>query len=110
MSLKFYPMNLTHIRRELHYLCLVTATIRFKNIIPRAIGDDIAGIFNISSYEELVKLYPDNDDYRLYYAQALYKSGQYIAAQKACASIDNPAMSSQVKFREFIYNNIGIDN
>ena len=53
---------------------------------------------NIYSYEELVKLFPDNHDYRLYYAQSLYKSGQYVAAQKACAAIDNPTMTSQVRF------------
>ncbi|KAJ3369056.1 Tetratricopeptide repeat protein 30A [Kappamyces sp. JEL0680] len=47
-------------------------------------------------YEELVKLFPDNHDYRLYYAQSLFKAGQYAAAQKACAAIDNPAIAPQI--------------
>jgi tetratricopeptide repeat protein 30 len=39
------------------------------------------------TYEKLSKFYPDIHEYRLYYAQALYKSAQYQAAQKACHSI-----------------------
>ena len=41
-------------------------------------------------------MFPENYDYRLYYAQSLYKAGQYSSAQKACAAIDNPAMAAQV--------------
>ena len=38
------------------------------------------------AYEELIKIH-DSDDYRLYFGQSLYKSGQYQAAQKVCQSI-----------------------
>jgi len=41
-------------------------------------------------YEQLVRLYPESDDYKLYYAQSLYKEGLYDEALKACQSIDNP--------------------
>ncbi|KAI9159576.1 hypothetical protein H9P43_008916 [Blastocladiella emersonii ATCC 22665] len=48
-------------------------------------------------YEELVKYYPDVDEYKLHYAQALYKAGQYPAAQDACQAIGNPQFSEQIK-------------
>jgi tetratricopeptide repeat protein 30 len=37
-------------------------------------------------YEDLVKL-SDSDDYRFYYASSLFKSAQYLPAQKVCQSI-----------------------
>lgn len=37
-----------------------------------------------SSYDQLVKLYPDVDHYKLAFAQSLYKSGMYQDALKAC--------------------------
>ena len=36
------------------------------------------------SYDQLVKLYPDVDNYKLAFAQSLYKSGMYQDALKAC--------------------------
>lgn len=56
------------------------------------------GINDLISYEELVNLVPDVDQYRLYYAQSLYKSGQYESAQNACSSCENPEFQEKVIF------------
>lgn len=47
-------------------------------------------------YERLVKVYPEVDDYKLYYAQSLHKAGMYPEALKACQSIENPAYAQKV--------------
>ncbi|KAJ3111684.1 Tetratricopeptide repeat protein 30A [Phlyctochytrium bullatum] len=47
-------------------------------------------------YEQLVRSFPEVDDYRLYYAQSLYKSGQYQAAQKACLTIESPEYAQKL--------------
>ncbi|KAI9339947.1 hypothetical protein BDR26DRAFT_861866 [Obelidium mucronatum] len=47
-------------------------------------------------YEQLLRAYPEMDDYRLYYAQSLYKSGQYQPAQKACQTIENADYAHKV--------------
>lgn len=41
-------------------------------------------------YEKLVKLFPDVDEYQMYYAQALFKSGQYQPAMQAALSVESP--------------------
>ena len=51
---------------------------------------------NEKSYEQLARHYPENDHYKLYYAQSLQKSGQYQAALKACLNIENPELSQKV--------------
>ena len=48
-------------------------------------------------YERLVKVYPEVDEYKLYYAQALHKAGSYPEALKACQNIDNPSYAQKVK-------------
>ncbi|GMH38415.1 hypothetical protein BSKO_06299 [Bryopsis sp. KO-2023] len=40
-------------------------------------------------YDQLVRLFPDNDDYKLYYAQSLYKAGLYADASKAAVAVQN---------------------
>jgi len=47
-------------------------------------------------YERLVKVYPEVDDYKLYYAQALHKACMYPEALKACQSIENQAFAQKV--------------
>eukprot|EP01064_Diplonema_japonicum_P029697 TRINITY_DN4868_c1_g2_i1.p1 TRINITY_DN4868_c1_g2~~TRINITY_DN4868_c1_g2_i1.p1 ORF type:complete len:674 (+),score=152.41 TRINITY_DN4868_c1_g2_i1:54-2075(+) len=39
-------------------------------------------------YEQLAKICPYVEEYQLYYAQTLYKAGQYAEAVKACSTID----------------------
>ncbi|KAJ3069482.1 Tetratricopeptide repeat protein 30A [Podochytrium sp. JEL0797] len=47
-------------------------------------------------YEQLIRAYPEIDDYRLSYAQSLYKSGQYQPAQKACQTVENPEYAHKI--------------
>ncbi|KAI8836789.1 hypothetical protein BJ741DRAFT_605193 [Chytriomyces cf. hyalinus JEL632] len=47
-------------------------------------------------YEQLVRSHPEVDEYRLYYAQSLYKSGQYQPSQKACQTIENPEYAHKI--------------
>lgn len=39
-------------------------------------------------YEQLVTLYPNNEDYKLYYSQSLYKAGMYPEAAKAVVKVE----------------------
>ncbi|GAX75265.1 hypothetical protein CEUSTIGMA_g2710.t1 [Chlamydomonas eustigma] len=52
-----------------------------------------SGQFELSlqMYEKLVELFPDNQDYKLYYAQSLYKAGEYIEANKAAVKVEGHA-------------------
>ncbi|RHY32197.1 hypothetical protein DYB32_002780, partial [Aphanomyces invadans] len=43
----------------------------------------------VSMYEQLCKLFPDVEDYHLYYAQALYKAGQYDAASRKASQLES---------------------
>ena len=36
----------------------------------------------VSAYEQLIGICPDVEEYKLYYAQSLYKAGQYPEAAK----------------------------
>ncbi|XP_024920372.1 intraflagellar transport protein 70A isoform X6 [Cynoglossus semilaevis] len=40
-------------------------------------------------YEQLTQLHPEVEDYKLYYAQSLYKSGAFPEATKATFALDN---------------------
>ncbi|MEW5303639.1 MAG: hypothetical protein WDW36_006311 [Sanguina aurantia] len=48
------------------------------------------GQYDLASqmYELLVKLNPDNENYKLYYAQSLYKAGIYADASKAAMKVE----------------------
>lgn len=43
----------------------------------------------VSTYEKLVKYHPYVTEYKIYYSQALYKAGEYEAASKTCARVDD---------------------
>lgn len=47
-------------------------------------------------YEQLQMLHPEVEDYKLYYAQSLYKACLYQEAMKTACQIDNPAYQTQV--------------
>jgi tetratricopeptide repeat protein 30 len=47
-------------------------------------------------YEKLTRFFPEVTDYRMSYAQSLYKSAQYSAAQKVCHSIEPPEYAQRV--------------
>ena len=51
----------------------------------------------LQSYEQLMKMCPDVEEYKLYYAQALFKAGLYEPAQKACQAVaDSPVLGHRV--------------
>uniref|UniRef100_A0A672YK47 Tetratricopeptide repeat protein 30 n=1 Tax=Sphaeramia orbicularis TaxID=375764 RepID=A0A672YK47_9TELE len=41
-------------------------------------------------YEQLTQLHPEVEEYKVYYAQSLYKAGVYPEATKASFALDNP--------------------
>lgn len=47
-------------------------------------------------YDGLSKFYPENTDYKLYHAQALYKGNQYEQALKVCQSIEDPNLQEEI--------------
>ena len=62
-------------------------------------------------YEELTLIAPEVDDYRLYYAQCLYKANLFDEAMKMSCQIDNPNLSASVSdtkpgFKDFVSSEI----
>eukprot|EP00878_Enallax_costatus_P023017 GHUV01024462.1.p1 GENE.GHUV01024462.1~~GHUV01024462.1.p1 ORF type:complete len:609 (+),score=194.63 GHUV01024462.1:460-2286(+) len=49
-----------------------------------------------STYEHLTRLFPDNQHYKLYCAQALHEAGMYVEAARVAVRIDDPALSKDV--------------
>jgi tetratricopeptide repeat protein 30 len=47
-------------------------------------------------YEELIKVCPDNDEYKMNYAQALYKAALYPEATRAAVRVDNPQYAQKM--------------
>ncbi|GFG31358.1 hypothetical protein Cfor_12925, partial [Coptotermes formosanus] len=47
-------------------------------------------------YEKLTLLFPDEAEYRLYYAQSLYQACSYDEALKATSQIDDPAFQGKI--------------
>ena len=51
----------------------------------------------MQSYEQLLKMCPEVEEYKLYYAQALFKAGLYEPALKACQAVaDSSALGQRV--------------
>ncbi|XP_053570279.1 tetratricopeptide repeat protein 30A [Bombina bombina] len=48
------------------------------------------------SYDQLIQINPEVDEYKLYYAQSLYKAGLYPEAMKATFLLDNPSYQSKI--------------
>jgi tetratricopeptide repeat protein 30 len=51
---------------------------------------------SVSMYEQLVKYYPEVEEYKIYHAQSLYKAGMYAEAMRACLSIDNVQYAQRI--------------
>lgn len=47
-------------------------------------------------YEQLTQLHPEVEEYKLYYAQSLYKAGAYSEATKASFVLDNPSSHAKM--------------
>ncbi len=48
-------------------------------------------------YEQLTAFYPEIEDYRIYYAQALYQACLYEEAMKITVQIDSSESQGQVQ-------------
>jgi len=48
-------------------------------------------------YEKLVTYFPDVEDHKVSFAQALYKSGQYEEAQRACQKVEDPVYAQRMQ-------------
>uniref|UniRef100_A0A665TM65 Tetratricopeptide repeat protein 30 n=1 Tax=Echeneis naucrates TaxID=173247 RepID=A0A665TM65_ECHNA len=48
-------------------------------------------------YEQLTQLHPEVEEYKVYYAQSLYKAGAYPDATKASFVLDNPNSHTKVQ-------------
>lgn len=48
------------------------------------------------TYEKLVKVCPGEEEYKIYYAQALFKAGQYPEATRAAAKVDSPQFAQRI--------------
>lgn len=49
-------------------------------------------------YEQLTQLHPEVEEYKVYYAQSLYKAGAYPEATKASFILDNPSSHTKVQY------------
>jgi tetratricopeptide repeat protein 30 len=47
-------------------------------------------------YDQLVRICPNIEEYQVYYAQSLYKAGQYDEAQRECSQIESEALQQRV--------------
>ncbi|KAM9360493.1 intraflagellar transport protein 70A isoform 3-T3 [Symphorus nematophorus] len=47
-------------------------------------------------YEQLTQLHPEVEEYKVYYAQSLYKAGAYAEATKASFVLDNPSSHTKM--------------
>eukprot|EP00698_Gefionella_okellyi_P013175 TRINITY_DN3593_c0_g1_i1.p1 TRINITY_DN3593_c0_g1~~TRINITY_DN3593_c0_g1_i1.p1 ORF type:complete len:652 (-),score=155.31 TRINITY_DN3593_c0_g1_i1:214-2169(-) len=47
-------------------------------------------------YDQLTKLFPDVEDYKIYHAQSLYKAGMFPEASRASALMDSPQHAQRV--------------
>lgn len=54
-------------------------------------------------YEQLTQLHPEVEDYKVYYAQSLYKAGAYPEATKASFALDNTGSHTKVPLHLFTY-------
>ena len=50
----------------------------------------------VENYERLMKMCPEIEQYKFYYAQALFKEGLYEPAPKACQAVDSPELAERV--------------
>lgn len=48
------------------------------------------------TYEQLVRFHPEVDEYKIYYAQSLYKAGLYEDALKVASKVDNDEYSHRL--------------
>jgi tetratricopeptide repeat protein 30 len=47
-------------------------------------------------YDQLVSICPNIEEYQIYYAQSLFKAGQYAEAQRECSTVESEAFQQRV--------------
>lgn len=52
-------------------------------------------------YEQLTQLHPEVEDYKVYYAQSLYKAGAYAEATRASFALDSTSSHTKVPLHLF---------
>ena len=52
-------------------------------------------------YEQLTVLNPEVEDYKLYYAQSLYKASLFDEAMKVSCQLDNPEYAARVRWKKY---------
>ena len=58
----------------------------------------------VSMYEQLCSCYPEVEEYHLYYAQALYKAGQYDSAARKASQVEHEQFAQRINLlRAAIY-------
>lgn len=57
------------------------------------IGDYVSAA---DCYGQLIQLFPEHEQYKIYYAQSLQKGCQYEAAMKASFTVDSPNLKDKV--------------
>lgn len=57
---------------------------------------DVLSDLILNSYEQLTKLFPDVEEYKMYHAQALYKAGMFAEAARATSAVDSPQHAQRV--------------
>jgi tetratricopeptide repeat protein 30 len=53
-------------------------------------------------YELLLGICPDVDEYRIYYAQSLYKAGMYAEATRSAVRVDNEQYSQRIRMLQAV--------
>ena len=73
-------MNYNFVQKVVHSLSWLTVIIKIKTtlmLLECILFMLLCSHLNSNHrYEQLVKFYPEVDDYKLYYAQSLYKEGK----------------------------------
>ena len=50
----------------------------------------------VQTYEQLVKICPDVEEYKIYYSQSLFKAGMYPEATRSAVKVSSPQHTQRV--------------
>ena len=60
--------------------------------------DPSPGWLDSHSYEKLIKLHPEVEEYKMYYAQSLHKAGMFAEGYRAAMQVTDPQLATRVCF------------
>lgn len=87
------------LQMELHNFPRSRAALSLLGYCYYHVGDFVNAA---QSYEELVSVAPDNEEYKIYYAQSLYKAGLYAEGNKAANRVDGDQYYNRVQMLQAI--------